>query len=148
MTLTAIILMAAKVAKVSPELLLAICMHESNLKNIMVPHDGGSPTYGVCQVKLDTAKMLGYNGNGQGLMNPVENAKWAAEYLKWQHKRYEGNWCKTVSAYNSGTYNESSIVPGKPKNLKYVKNVQSKLKENLQHHLSCDNNREIAKLGE
>lgn len=143
-----IIVLAAKVAKVSPELLLAICMHESGLKNVEVPHDGGSPTYGICQVKLGTAQMIGYKGTGKGLMNPTENAKWAAEYLKWQMERYNGNYCKAVSAYNAGTYNESDITPGKPRNLRYVRNVQAKLKYHLQPKLSCDNNSEIAKLGE
>lgn len=138
MSYIAIIVLAAKKVSVSSALLLAICTHESGLTNTLVPHDGGSPTYGVCQVKYDTAKMLGFTGKAKDLMVPEVNAKWAAKYLKFQHERYDGDWCKAVAAYNSGTYNESKKVPGKPRNLKYVRNVQKKLDEDLQSKLSCD----------
>lgn len=137
MTFTAIILMAAKKAGVSGALLLAICTHESGLKNVLVPHDGGSPTYGICQVKYDTAKMMGFEGKAKDLMVPEINAKWAAAYLKYQKTRYDGDWVKSVAAYNSGTYNESKKVPGCPRNLKYIKFVQKKLDDSLQHRLSC-----------
>lgn len=137
-----IILMVAKKVSVSGSLLLAICSHESNLKNVMVPHDGGSPTYGICQVKLGTAEMMGYKGDAKGLMDPETNALYAATYLKYQKDRYASDWCMAVAAYNAGTYNESKIVPGKPRNLKYVRKVQTKLEEDLQHRLSCDSNLE------
>lgn len=138
MTYTAIILLAAKKVYVSGALLLAICTHESGLTNALVEHDGGSPTYGICQVKLDTAKMLGFTGTAKDLMTPDINAKWAAKYLKYQHERYDGDWCKTVSAYNAGTYVESKKRPGYPRNLAYVRNVQKKLDDDLQSKLSCD----------
>lgn len=132
-----IILTAAKAAKVSGALLLAICTHESGLNNVLVPHDNGSPTYGICQVKYDTAKMLGFTGKAQDLMVPKVNAKWAATYLRYQTNRYGGNWFKIAAAYNAGTYSESKKVPGCPRNLAYVRNVQKKLNENLQHRMSC-----------
>lgn len=138
MTFTAIILLAAKKAGVSGALLLAICTHESGLKNVLVPHDGGSPTYGICQVKYDTAKMIGFKGEAKELMIPKVNAKWAAKYLKFQKERYDGDWMKSTAAYNSGTYNESKKVPGCPRNLAYIRYVQKKLDEGLQEKLSCD----------
>lgn len=147
MTFTAIILAAALTAQVSPKLLLAICMQESNLQNVIVPHDGGTPTYGICQVKLGTAQMIGYTGTAQGLMDPATNAKWAANYLKYQKDRYDHDWCKAVAAYNAGRYNESTVSPGYPKNLKYVRGVQKRMDVDLQHRLQCETNkglREIA----
>lgn len=137
MTYEAIIIAAAKLAKVSPQLLLAICVTESDLKNVEVPHDGGSPTYGICQVKLGTAQMLGYKGTAKGLMIPVTNAKYAAKYLKFQKDRYSYDWCKATAAYNSGTYNMSKVTPGYPMNLKYVRKVQSKLEPKNRFKLSC-----------
>lgn len=137
MSYEAIILTAAKAAKVSGSLLLAICMHETGLKNASVPFDHGSPTYGVCQIKLDTAKMIGFTGKAPDLMVPGINAKWAAIYLKYQLDRYNGNWCKTVAAYNAGKFTESTISPGYPRNLKYVRKVQQKLAIHLQPKLSC-----------
>jgi soluble lytic murein transglycosylase-like protein len=139
MTYSAIILAAAKAAKVSGTLLLAICTYESNLTNIVVYRDGKSPSYGVCQVKYETAQMIGFKGKSQDLVNPGVNAKWAARYLAYQTTRYgENDWCKLVAAYNAGTYNESKKFPGKPRNLKYVRRVQKRLPEEDKPRLSCD----------
>jgi len=137
MNYVSIILLAAKKAGVSGSLLLAICTHESGLKNVLVPHDGGSPTYGICQVKYDTAKMMGFEGKAKDLMVPETNAKWAAQYLKFQKKRYDGDWMKSTAAYNSGTYNPSMKVVGCPRNLAYIQYVQKKLKDDLKPKLDC-----------
>ena len=54
MDVTTIILNAAKVAKVSGALLLAICSHESNNFTMNYAHnDKGSPSFGSCQLKED-----------------------------------------------------------------------------------------------
>jgi len=157
MTFSTIILAAAKSIGVPGALLLAICTHESNLTNVMVPHDNGSPSYGLCQIKHDTAKSLGFEGNPtgplqeseelpgtmepkgkpEGLMAPDINAKYAAMYLKMQLERYEGDWCKATSAYNSGTYNPSKTLPGKPRNLMYIKRVVLHLDEKHKDFLIC-----------
>lgn len=131
------ILHAAKVAKTSGLILLAICTHETKLNNIIVKNDGGTPSYGICMVKYNTAKMLGYQGTPKGLMNPKENAKWAANYLRYQQLRY-GDWCKAISAFNAGRFNESKIMLGYPRNLKYVINVRNKLNNHFRHMVSCD----------
>lgn len=139
MTYAAIILTAAAKVKISGALLLAICTHETNLTNVVTSHDGGSPSIGICQVKENTARMLGFKGIEKDLMIPSINAKWAARYLKYQMNRYgENDWCKLASAYNSGTYNESKRHPGKPRNFGYVRKVQKKLAYELQDRLSCE----------
>jgi soluble lytic murein transglycosylase-like protein len=136
MYLETLILSAAKLAKVSGPLLLAICVQESNLNpHAHLPVDGKTPTYGICQIKLETAGMIGFNGDAKELMKPEVNALWAGKYLKY---RYDGDSCKAVAAYNAGTYNESKKVPGKPRNLKYVKNVQGKLEDRNKIMLVCD----------
>lgn len=64
--------------------------------------DGGSPSIGLCQVKLKTSKWLGYKGTEKQLLNPTVNAYYAAKYLKYQLKRYNGNTEKALIAYNRG----------------------------------------------
>lgn len=137
MTYSAIILAAAKAAKVSGALLLAICTQESNLTNAMVLHDGGSPSYGVCQLKYETAKMMGFDGKAEKLMDPTVNAKWAARYLAYQQTRYGDSWYKLAAAYNAGTYTESKKARGCPRNLKYVIQVKHNLEEYLHHKMEC-----------
>lgn len=139
MTYTETVVAAAKAFKVSSSLLLAICTHESGgLKNVLVPHDHGTPTYGICQVKAGTAEMFGYKNEGTGLMDPATNAKYAALYLRYQLDRYDQDPCMSVAAYNAGSFNESTKVPGKPKNLRYVRLVQEQLPVGERHLLSCE----------
>src|SRR5271165_5122297 len=137
MTYTQIILAAAKAAKVSGVLLLAICNQETDLTDVVVYHDGSSPSYGVCQVKAGTAKMLGFKGRPNDFVNTFENAKWAAAFLKYQEQRYNGDWVNMTSSYNSGSYNPSKKVVGCPRNLHYLRAVQRKLPLEFQDRLNC-----------
>ena len=140
MDIVTTILSAAKVAKVSGILLLAICSHESNGFTMNYsPNDKGSPSYGVCQIKESTAKMLGFRGKPQDLNNSKTNARYAALYLKYEQTRYgEADWCVLTASYNSGSYLESR-EPGYPRNLRYVRMVQEKLPEDFRDKLSCGN---------
>jgi len=133
-----IITLAAQKIGVPISLLMAICSHESGLKNVVVPNDGGSPSYGICQVKSDTAKMFGYEGTEKELMTPKNNVAAAAKYLKYQLDRYDQNWCKASAAYNSGTYFPSKKNLGKPTNHAYIKKVRKYLEEELHEHLECN----------
>ena len=143
MTYASLILAAALKAKVSGTLLLAICTVETNLTNVVVYHDGKSPSYGICQIKLGTAKMMGFKGKAEELVNPMVNAKFAAKYLKYQQNRYnvndnvnDKNLYKAIAAYNAGSYIERT--KGVPVNLRYLTKVRVRLKENLQSKTSCD----------
>lgn len=137
MTYESIILAAAKAAKVAGALMLAICTQESGLTNAMVLHDGGSPTYGICQIKYDTAKMVGFKGEETDLMDVKVNATYAAKYLAYQQTRYGDNWHMITAAYNSGTYNPSQKVKGCPRNLSYVQAVKSKLDGFYHPRMAC-----------
>lgn len=133
-----IIQAAAKAAQVSAVLLYAICGHESRDFTLdFALYDNGSPSYGVCQIKEGTARMLGFKGSAMELRNPYIGIKYAALYLKYQQERYgDNNWCALAASYNSGTYTESKYV-GYPRNLKYVRLVQRKLSQDYQSKLNC-----------
>ena len=85
-----------------PELLSSLCYIESthNINSIHI-NDGGSNSYGICQIKLGTAKHFGFKGNSKQLMDPAVNIHYAAKYLSYQHKRYKSI-TKAVIAYNRG----------------------------------------------
>ncbi len=65
------------------------------------PNDGGSPSIGVCQVKLSTARWMGYKGDAEGLQDPAVNVYYAGKYLKYQISRYNSVE-RGVIAYNRG----------------------------------------------
>lgn len=132
-----LIINIARSLGVPAQLLLAICTQESNLKNTINHHDGGSPSYGVCQLKSNTAKMVGFQGNPIELMDVSTNIYWSGRYLAYQQTRYGNNWNKLAASFNAGSYNPSDKVVGCPRNLKYVRAVQSKLPKAQQHKMNC-----------
>jgi len=110
MSLLASVKYAATVVQVPVDILIAICTVESGLNpQAYNKYDGKSPSYGLCQVKYDTAKWMGYKGDKRGLFNPDTNSLYAAKYLKYQLNRYQGNLVKAVSAYNRGNANRANV---------------------------------------
>jgi soluble lytic murein transglycosylase-like protein len=75
----------------------------------------------MCQIKLSTARWLGYKGSPAKLWkDPRVNAHWAAKYLRYQIKRYKGDILCGVSAYNAGSCHKAA---GKIRNTNYIKLV-------------------------
>lgn len=122
------ILLAAKSVGVPGQLLFAICAHESgDFKWNYVHSDHGSPSIGMCMVKENTARFLGFKGKADELLDNKTNFHWAAKYLKYQLERYNGDYCKAVGAYNAGKYIVSVKHPGKPMNYRYLELIMEKL---------------------
>lgn len=86
-----------------PEGLLAsLCYVESTHKVTAIHHDdGGEDSLGICQVKLNTARYLGFKGTREQLMQPKNNIYYSAKYLAKQIKRYNST-SKGIIAYNRG----------------------------------------------
>jgi len=84
-------------------ILESMCYKESNHRVDMIHYnDGTTHSYGICQVKYETARFMGFRGTKKELMQPIHNITYAAKYLSYQHKRY-GNWAKAIIAYNQGS---------------------------------------------
>ena len=103
-------------------LLSALCYVESGHNPKAINHnDGGSPSFGKCQVKRDTAKLV--MGKYVNLMDERTNVMVAAKYLRRQYDRY-GNWDKAVLAYNAGKYKQCGVQAC---NQKYLNKVKTRL---------------------
>ena len=103
-------------------LLSSLCFVESS-HNVHAMHrdDGGGNSVGICQIKLNTARLLGFKGTENDLKNPKVNVQFAGLYLHRQLTRYHGDTPRAVSAYNAGSYR-----PGKQtfaRNQRYVEKV-------------------------
>lgn len=105
-----------------PGLLSSLCYVESR-HNVNAIHidDGGSPSLGICEIKLHTARLLGFTGTQKDLMNANVNIYYAGKYLKQQLDRYKQNQFKAIAAYNAGSYRVDQI--GATRNWLYVKKV-------------------------
>jgi soluble lytic murein transglycosylase-like protein len=64
----------------------------------------------VCQVKLGTARLMGFKGKEQQLIDPKTNINYAAKYLAYQLKRYKGDYKKAIVSYNRGSYNKDEVM--------------------------------------
>ena len=115
---------AAGAFRLSPALLVALCTQESRCRaKVINRHDGilqpngkrkYNPSYGLFQLKIETAKALGYQGPAKGLLDPEINAFYAAKLLRQNLDKYHST-AKAVSAHNAGHYIKS--------NKEYVHNV-------------------------
>lgn len=105
-----------------PYLLEAVCLVESGHKASAISlYDGSSPSYGICQVKLETARQMGFKGTKEQLMKPNRNIYYAAKYLRYQLNRY-GNIESALVAYNQGSVKSKKSTP-------YSKKVRKAWKE-------------------
>lgn len=101
-TITALFLSATVHYGLPPGLLSSLCYVESKHDINAIHHDDGDMnSVGICQVKLKTAKWLGFKGTEKQLMDPATNIDFAAKYLKYQINRYK-SLQKAVIAYNKG----------------------------------------------
>lgn len=113
---------ATKDQNLPPRLLGAICFVESTHNpRAYRKLDGSTPSYGLCQIKLETAQLMKFKGHHKDLLRADINALYAAKYLKHQLDRYNGNVIRAIAAYNAGSAGK------RIKNKEYVTKVLNKL---------------------
>jgi hypothetical protein len=124
-------------------LLPALCWVESKHKVQAVAHkDGRSSSYGICQVKLETANWMkeyyripGVPLTERQLMKPDVNIFYAGLYLKYHIKSNPNNLKCAISAYNAGRCIKGNQAT-------YVKQVLNKMRElNKAHGIVFDDTR-------
>lgn len=82
------------------ELVHRVIMRESRY-NPRAIHAGN---YGMMQIKLQTARGLGYTGTAQGLLDPETNLTYAVKYLAGAYRVANGDHNRAVSYYARGYY--------------------------------------------
>jgi soluble lytic murein transglycosylase-like protein len=59
---------------------------------------------GLMQIKLGTARSLGYTGTAEGLRDPDTNLTWAVKYLAGAYRAANGDHKRAMHYYASGYY--------------------------------------------
>jgi soluble lytic murein transglycosylase-like protein len=115
-----IIYQEAKKNDLPPELVAAVVQQESRFVPTARSHAGAQ---GLMQLVPRTGKWMG----ASNLMNPSDNVKAGAKYLRYLHDRFDGDSTKVIAAYNAGEGNVRRFrgVPPFKETQKYVKNVKS-----------------------
>jgi len=85
---------------VPPELVHRVIVRESKYN----PRAVSKGNYGMMQIKLATARGVGYTGTAQGLLDPDTNLRYGVRYLAGAYRTANGHHGRAVSYYASGYY--------------------------------------------
>ena len=64
--------------------------------------------YGLMQIKLSTARAMGYTGSAAGLLDPQTNMTYAVRYLAGAYRAAGGNENRAVALYARGYYYQAN----------------------------------------
>jgi soluble lytic murein transglycosylase-like protein len=85
-----------------PEALVhRVIVRESRYRPHLIGRGG---TIGLMQIKLATARGLGYTGTAEGLRDPNTNLTYAVKYLAGAYRAANGDHNRAVAYYASGYY--------------------------------------------
>lgn len=88
----------AQKAGVPVPLAKAVIRLESNFR----PSASNKGNHGLMQIRLGTARSLGYHGGAGGLLNPETNLTYGMKYLAQAYAMARGDTCGTIMRYQSG----------------------------------------------
>jgi len=71
---------------------------ESNFK----PHAANAGNFGLMQIRLATARSMGYRGGVPGLLEPETNLTYGMKYLAEAYRLAGGETCGAIMRYQSG----------------------------------------------
>jgi soluble lytic murein transglycosylase-like protein len=82
----------------------------SLVERVIKRESGGNPgavsrgNYGLMQIRLGTARAMGYSGSAAGLLDAQTNMTYAVRYLAGAYRAAGGNESRAVALYASGYY--------------------------------------------
>jgi len=85
----------------------------SLVERVIHRESGGNPravhagNYGLMQIRLSTARAMGYTGSAAGLLDPQTNMTYALRYLAGAYRAAGGNESRAVAFYSRGYYNQA-----------------------------------------
>jgi soluble lytic murein transglycosylase-like protein len=90
----------AKANNLPEALVHRVIVRESGYRPGLVSHGN----IGLMQIKLGTARSLGYTGTAEGLRDPETNLTWAVKYLAGAYHAANGDHSRAIHYYASGYY--------------------------------------------
>ena len=97
----------AKANNLPEALVHRVIVRESGYRSGLVSHGN----IGLMQIKLGTARGLGYTGTAEGLRDPDTNLAWAVKYLAGAWRAANGDHNRAVHLYASGYYHAAKRQP-------------------------------------
>ena len=91
----------AKANLVPEELVHRVIVRESKYQPRLIGHGGA---IGMMQIKLATARSLGYTGTAEGLRDAETNLTWGVKYLAGAYRAAQGDFDRAVRYFAGGYY--------------------------------------------
>ena len=122
-----LIFQAAKSYSVPVPLIKAIMRAESNFNPMAKRHEANvnDYSYGLMQVRCDTAKWMGYSGECEDLLNPETNIQVGTKFIAYLQRQFTNDTERVIAAYNAGPGNAARPFV----NQGYVNKVSGFLRE-------------------
>ena len=79
--------------------------------NARAVHGGN---YGLMQIRLGTARAMGYTGSASGLLDPQTNMTYALRYLAGAYRAAGGNENRAIALYARGYYGQAKAQSFSP----------------------------------
>jgi soluble lytic murein transglycosylase-like protein len=85
----------------------------SLVERVIRRESGGNPravhagNYGLMQIRLGTARAMGYTGSAAGLLDPQTNMTYALRYLAGAYRAAGGNESRAIALYSRGYYTQA-----------------------------------------
>ena len=82
----------------------------SLVERVIKRESGGNPravsqgNYGLMQIRLGTARAMGYSGSAEGLLDAQTNMTYAVKYLAGAYRAASGDHDRAMQLYASGYY--------------------------------------------
>jgi soluble lytic murein transglycosylase-like protein len=92
------IALLARANGVPPALVHRVIVRESGYNERAI----NSGNYGLMQIRLGTARALGYSGSADGLLDPETNMAYAVRYLAGAYRAAHGDEDRAIVLYSSG----------------------------------------------
>jgi soluble lytic murein transglycosylase-like protein len=100
----------AAVHGLPPSLVHRVIMRESRYN----PRASAHGNYGLMQIRLGTAKAMGYTGNVEGLFDADTNMTYAVKYLAGAYRAAGGNADQAIRYYSRGYYDQAKRMGFSP----------------------------------
>lgn len=116
-----IIYREARRNQLPPELVAAVVESESDFRPSLISHKNAQ---GLMQIIPSTAEFIGAGD----LFNPADNIAAGTKYLRYLHKRFNGDQRMVLAAYNAGEGNVEKFggIPPFPETVNYLRRVSSR----------------------
>src|SRR5262245_58098994 len=108
--LSSMVVAHAQVNGLPPSLVHRVIMRESRYN----PRAISRGNYGLMQIRLGTARAMGYGGSAAGLLDPNTNMTYAVRYLAGAYRAAGGNPNRAVAYYAGGYYYQAKRMGYSP----------------------------------